>query len=127
MVACDEDALICDFAEFYHVLDYRELGLKRAATLACGLDDRSRIMRSMTGYPKPLGTLLQAAALDRLSLLVWANTKDAQRGRNRPKPVLDALLESGKEKEPEIRSFATIEEFEAARQRILGVDNGSGN
>ena len=42
MVASDEDALICDFAETYHILDYKALPLKLRATLASGLRDSSR-------------------------------------------------------------------------------------
>ncbi|MGI5222493.1 DUF5361 domain-containing protein [Nocardia sp. CA-290969] len=30
---------------------------------------------------------LLASAVDALTLLVWAKTKDAQKGRNRPKPI----------------------------------------
>ena len=41
MIATDEDALICDFAETYHIYDYRSLDVEYAATLAYGLRDDS--------------------------------------------------------------------------------------
>lgn len=43
MILTDEDALICDLAETYHVLDYRALPLKTAAALASGLRADARI------------------------------------------------------------------------------------
>lgn len=43
MIATDEDALICDLAETYHVFDYRGLPLKTAAALASGLRNDARI------------------------------------------------------------------------------------
>ena len=42
MLAADEDAVICDFAEVYHVLDLRALAPPLAATLAAGLPPDSR-------------------------------------------------------------------------------------
>lgn len=40
MVAVDEEALICDFAETYNILDWRELPCRTAAILASGLRNR---------------------------------------------------------------------------------------
>lgn len=118
MIRLDESALICDFAETYHILDYRALPLKTAAVLASGLRDNSRIMMKISGSQIGPDTALMAAAVDRLSLLVWAKTKDAQNGKNAPESILAKL--SGKEKtESEYQTFDTAEEFEAARQAII--------
>lgn len=118
MLAADEDALICDFAETYHILNVRGLPASLAATLACGLPDESRIMRKLSGEPQTLDTRLLAAAVDKLSLLVWAQTKDGQKGRNRPPSVYQALsTSSGKGNGPD--SFASGADFEAARKRLL--------
>lgn len=43
MINTDEDALICDFAETYHIYDYRSLPLHMAGIFACGLRPDSRI------------------------------------------------------------------------------------
>jgi len=43
MIKLDENALICDFAETYHIYDYRQLPPTRVAVFACGLRDDSRI------------------------------------------------------------------------------------
>lgn len=127
LIATDEDALICDFAEFYHVYNYRAIGLQYAAVLAGGLDDRSRVVRKLNGQAYPIDTLLRAAAVDKLSLLVWFKTKDGAKGINQPKSILDVLLNGEEKLQEEIRGFQSVEEFEAARRRILGETDGSGN
>ena len=43
MLAADRDALICDLAETYHVLDLTALPVPLLATLAAGLRGDSRI------------------------------------------------------------------------------------
>ena len=66
-----------------------------------------------------------AAAVDRLGLLVWAQTKDAQKGRNRPKSLLDELT---KAPDRQVVAFDTAEEFNVYRNRIIkeGVTDGHG-
>lgn len=97
MIETDEDALICDFAETYNILDYRALPLNLAATLAVGLRADSRIMLKLTGQKIDYNTVLSAAILDRLSFLAWTKTKDAEAGRNRPESVVSKLMEEPKE------------------------------
>ena len=117
MVKLDEDALICDFAEVYHIHKYRELPLKYAAVLAYGLPDDSRIKRRMSGAKTTTPVLLQAAAADALNMLVWMQTKDAQRGVNRPARILDAIIGEPAEK-PD--GFATGEDFARRWQELIG-------
>ena len=50
-------------------------------------------------------------------MLLWAKTKDAQRGSNRPKSLL-AELENPKEKD--FKVFNTIEDFERKRAELIG-------
>lgn len=119
MVAKNESALICDFAETYHLFDYRALPLRTAATLAAGLHDDSRIKMAMTGQTVHRDTLLLAAAVDRLSLLVWAKTKDAERGANKPKSILGMLTQQTETQKDKYETFETAEDFEAARKAIL--------
>lgn len=47
MIHADEDALICDLAETYHVLEYRRLPLMTVAALASGLRAGARIYESL--------------------------------------------------------------------------------
>lgn len=86
------------------------------ATLAAGLREDSRSAMSVNGMRVSPKDLLMAAAVDRLSLLVWFRTKDAEKGRKKPKSIVEAIT---KEETKEILTFATAEEFEEARRRII--------
>ena len=119
MVRTDETALICDLAETYGILDWRALPLETAAALSSGLRDDSRIKMKISGRTVPTDTILLAAAVDKLSLLVWAKTKDAEKGINRPESIAAKLLGIGKEDESECVLFRTPEEFEEARRRAI--------
>lgn len=66
-----------------------------------------------------LDTLLSAGILDRLSILIWQKTEDAQTGKNRPASVVDLLTGNAQEPETENISFASGKEFEETRNRIL--------
>ena len=119
MIRLDESALICDFAETYHILDYRALPLQTAAVLASGLRDNSRIKMRIAEVEVSPETALMAAAVDRLSLLVWAKTKDAETGINRPESILAKITNRETKTDSDLQAFDTAEEFEAARQRII--------
>ncbi len=120
IVAECEDEMVCDFAETYHVLDWRALRPSLAATLARGLSESSRVMRKLRGDGLSLDAMLHAAILDQLRISNWFQTKDGIEGKNRPRSVLDAL--TGKPKR-EIK-YMSPEEFEARRNAIIGADNG---
>lgn len=115
MISVDRDALICDMAETYHIYDLRGLPARALATLAFGLRADSRIKMRLSDQPLRVDTILLAAIVDRLGLLVWAQTEDGQRGRNRPQSIIDAL--TGAEDAPQ--GYSTPEEFEAERRRII--------
>jgi hypothetical protein len=117
MIAKDENALMCDLAETYHIYDYKSLPLSRVAIFAVGLRDDSRIKMKISGMKYPTETLLLASAVDRLSLLAWMNSKDGANGINRPKSVLNELI--GQEVERDIEAFNSPEEFEKRRNEIL--------
>ncbi len=119
MVHADEDALICDFAETYHIFDWRALPVRLAATLAAGLPETSRIRMKMAGAKMTASLLMQAAMVDRLSLLVWMQTKDGQKNRHRPQSVAEML--TGKEKRSTVQAFNSEKEFWAA---IRAADEG---
>lgn len=119
MIRTDKDAVICDFAEIYHVLDFRTLPVRLAATLAAGLPETSRIRMKMAGVKTSTPLLLQAAIVDRLSLLVWMQTKDGQKNRRRPKSVAKIL--AGAQQREQVRGFDSEEEFWAA---IRAADEG---
>ena len=121
MIKFDEDALICDLAETYQIYDYQQLPPYRVAIFAIGLRENSRIKMKFSGTKVPLDVLLQSAVVDRLGLLVWAKTEDGQKGRNRPKSVVESLF--GEKTESEVSAFTSGEEFEKERQRLLKGGN----
>lgn len=69
-----------------------------------------------------------AAILDQLNIIRWMQTKDGRDGRNRPKQVLSMLIGEGEEKEKDVVAFASGEDFEKARRRVLeGINGITGN
>lgn len=123
MVIADEEALICDFAETYGIYDYRKLPLKTAAILASGLRDNSRIKIKMSGLHAAPDTILTSAIADRIGLLVWMQSKNGAKNRNRPASILDKILNPEKKKE-DVTTFATGQDFEDEWNRLLGKEGG---
>ena len=118
MMATDRTALICDLAETYGVLNYRELPVETLAALSAGLRENSRIKMKLAGIKVESDIMLLAAAVDRLTWIAWTKTKDAEKGLNRPKSILASI--TGEKAESNIMAFDTAEEFEAEREKIIG-------
>ena len=121
MIKLNESALICDFAETYHIYEYRALPARRAALYACGLRANSRIMQQMSGAKAPAETTLLAIIADAVRTLVWQQTKDGHNGKNPPKSILRMIL--GEETKVETGSFRTVDEFKEWRASMLGVNH----
>ena len=121
MIRQDEDALICDLAETYRIYDYRQLPLLQVAVFAYGLREDSRIKKIISNQTASLDTLLFASMVDRLSLSLWLQTKDGQKGINRPKSIVDQLTKPDKEErdEREYLVFESGEDFENYRKKLL--------
>lgn len=126
MIQTDEDALICDLAETYHIFDYRQLPPTKVAVFSCGLGPESRIKMKLSGQRVPLETMLMAGISDRLALLVWSKTKDGQKNRNRPTSLVNLLTES-QTKENENVAFESGEDFEKEREKLLAELGGANN
>lgn len=99
------------------MLDYKALPVHLTAALFAGLKADSRIKMRLSGMTVPLDFVLSAAAVDRLSLLVWAQSKDAENGRNRPDSLVSELLGEGK-RGGDICAFSSGDEFDAARKKM---------
>lgn len=121
MLNTDEEALICDLAEVYQIYDYKGLPLKNVAVLSSGLRNDSRIKQKLIGLDYSLDTLLKAMMVDSLNFIAWTKTEAAQRNENRPQSVLNVLL--GREDDTHVNSFATGDEFEEMRNKILRNDD----
>ena len=117
MLETDECALMCDLAETYHIYDYKSLPLQKVAIFCIGLRENSRIKMQMNDMKYPIETMLLAAAVDHLAISVWLNSKDGQTGTGRPDSLVSRLM--AKEKEDDVMSFDTPEEFEKTRAQLV--------
>ena len=113
MIRDDEDSLICDFAETYHIYDYRSLPLWLAATLAAGLRDTSRIaMNTTEGKASTTNTILAIIA-DHLSSI------RALLGDQTDFPsVTKTLYGIEEEKSSKVKAYGSGNDFISAWQAI---------
>ena len=116
MIARNENALECDFAETYRIYDYRELPVKRAALFAAGLSEDSRIKRLLSGQKHTMETLLLSNIADSLQWLVWSKTKGAKNGTGKPKSILQTIMADN---ERQYMAFDSPEAYEAARKKLI--------
>lgn len=115
MIKLNEDALICDLAETYHIYDYRSLPLKTVATLSAGLRDSSRIKLEAAEASVGLDTVILAAIADNLTML-----RAGMSEKNKSKPFLFSEALQGEKKKQKVRGFKTAEQFETTLKRIRG-------
>ena len=111
MINVGEDELICDLAETYHILNYRELSPVLVATLSVGLREDSRIKKKITGVSISAEQMLMAIMADNLQFLAWTKTKEAEKGKGRPDSILQKLLGNDK-KSDDLLTFKTPDEYE---------------
>lgn len=116
MLISEEDAFICDLAEYYHIYDYESYSVNYIATLLSGLREDSRIIMKLTERTIPLGLMVDVLSYDTLNLLLWSRTKDGYEGVNRPKRLLDILLNT--EQKEEVESFDSGEDLLEAYKKI---------
>lgn len=120
MIKTDENALICDLAETYQIYNYRELPPSQVAIFCIGLRDDSRIKMKLSGAKVSPNILLLSGIIDRLNLLLWTKTKDAEKGLNKPKSILDELYN----KESDVSAFTSGEDFERERNKLIQQAEG---
>lgn len=116
MIKANENALICDFAETYHIFNYKDLPPNKVAILAIGLRDNSRIKMALSeSHLEPIEVLL-TGIFDSLNNLVWLNSSESTKGLNKPTSLLKKLMGSD---ESENVGFSSAEEFEKEREKII--------
>ena len=123
MRALDNDALICDFAQYYHIYDFKSLDLKTAAILACGLPKESRIMTIVTGTKIKEEKLIQIAILDTLRAIAYAYTKTHSDGKTEMpefRSVLAELLGSEEQEKTDMQQFGTADDFKENWKKATG-------
>lgn len=109
MIGTGKDELVCDLAETYKIYEMENFDPEYIAILASGLREDSRIKMKLQNAKTDLKTMLLARIADNTTLNLYAKTKDAQKGRNRPKLILENLVE--KEEKTECLEFSSGEEF----------------
>ncbi len=120
MIRTDEDALICDLAETYQIYDYRQLPASLVAVFSYGLKEDSRIKMKLSNQSVSLDSLLLAKIADNLSTLVWFQTEDGQKGKNRPNSLMELLTNGdNKKKDNDVVVFETGEDFKKQRLRLI--------
>lgn len=112
MVNLSEDALICDFAETYHIYDYTALPLQTAAVLAAGLRDDSRIKLLASGAPTDQKSILLAAIADRVEAFRWMFIKSG--GTKQPVSLLGMLMGDHKKTSGKYETFDSPDALLAA-------------
>lgn len=112
MLAIGEDEVICDLAQTYHILNYKELSPSLVAVLCCGLDDNSRIKRKMAKSSLTLQDALMALLVDGVHTLIWQRTKDGSKGRNRPESIFKKLMHIDEKPKDELMKFTSEASFE---------------
>lgn len=115
MIAKDEGALTCDFAETYGVYDYKVLPPQLAATLAAGLRETSRIRMALNGQRANYSDILLAAIFDQLRIFAWDGKGE------RPESVVQAMMGDEPKDESKYQTFDSLEAFNEARNKILGA------
>ena len=116
MSATGKDELICDFAETYHVFDWRGLPIDLAATLAAGLPESSRIKRKMRGDRATTEQILLARICDLLVDWIWSHAE----GGERPASLVQMLNEPPKEPEkPKHKVFRSKAAFMKALSKFI--------
>lgn len=116
MIKNYSDELQCDMAQFYGIHNYRDFKLSHIAILACGLPEEARVIRKLEQMEYDTKTILLAQIVDRLSLIWWSKTTDAQDGVNRPVMMVDIL---NKTAEPMEFESVTVEEFNQIREEKI--------
>lgn len=112
--------MICDLAETYHILNYRELSPYLVAVLVLGLKDDSRVKKKLSDSKLSIEQMLLSMLVDNMNFLAWTKTKDAKRGgRFKQKSVLKTLQGEYQKAKDELMSFKTIEEYEEYMKQFI--------
>lgn len=116
--------MICDLAETYHILDYKELPPTLVATLVVGLRDDARIKQKISKSRLTIEQSLLALILDGINVLIWQRSKDGAKGRNKPESIFKKLMGLDKKPKDELMSFDTVEDFDRWYAQKMRKDNG---
>lgn len=113
MIEFDEQSLICDLAETYHIYDYRSLPVRLVATLSAGLRENARIRVKASGYKVPLDSLLLAVIADRVGSILTGKSE---------MPITNGLTDEPVNSRSNVKAFRSGADFDAMWLTINGDD-----
>ena len=116
-----ECELICDFAEYYHILDYKSIDPGLAGILLQGLKPESRTKMKLSNQKLTLEQTLLAIIADGVKGLIYQNSK--KKGKKLPESILNLLI-NGKKDTKKYKSFKSGADFEKNWRKITGVGHG---
>ena len=116
-----ESELICDFAEYYHILDYKSIEPGLAGVLLQGLRPESRTKMKLTNQKITLEQTLLAIIADGVKALIFMLSK--KKGKKLPESILKLLI-NGKNKTKQFKGFESSADFERSWRKITGVGHG---
>lgn len=119
MIRIDSEALECDLAETYHILNMRELSPSRIALFSVGLRENSRIKKKLCNMQTDFNMIINASISDKLSIII-----SMLAGKDSQKPVLlvDKLIKS--EKNAESVGFDSGVDFLEYRNKLINKMEG---
>lgn len=104
--------MICDLAETYHILNYKDLQPSLVAVLVLGLRDNSRVKMRISNAPITTEQTLIAMMVDSLNFIAWTKTKDAKHKKYNQKSALKSLRGEYKEtKKEDLQTFKNPDEL----------------
>lgn len=119
MIDANEDALICDLAETYHIYDYRSLPARMVATLAVGLRNDSRIKMFLSNEPLPFEQMMMVKIYDVLNWLAWVEIRTNSKSKSKPPERLEDRIRKKTAEKSDAQVFNTVADFEAERHKML--------
>ena len=116
MIAEDEDALVCDLAEVYHIYDYHSVPVRLLGTLCSGLGADSRIKMKMSGVKAPSDIIVLSLIADELMDIRWGlfiNDKN-----EKPDHITPRLYVSDEKDDKGTQSYDSVDSFKKAWERL---------
>ena len=101
--------------------------MQTVAVFSYGLRNDSRIKMKMRGDSYKLTELLLAMIYDRTAILQWYGSENGRRGVDPPEPITAKLLGIDSKDDSDIASFASGEDYEARRAKLLKGDEINGD
>lgn len=118
MLSLDREAVMCDFAEAYHIYTFKGLSARYIATLAIGLRENSRIKLKMIGVKNCLpDIIINALLIDSVRDIRYLFAKYLSLETERGESIVDLIY--GNEQSVKKTGYSSVEEFEEARERII--------